>query len=160
MCLKPSGSKWNTSTCVQTTVALSCFLVSWATFVIWKNCVQNKPETAFSLFSYFYNVKKWGSYCFVYSAVFLVQKHVLQTKMGCFLVYSSTFVIRKHVCTNQAGWMLFSLSIISEYYTPKMLLLRMWKILFKMLLLFSVFSKLYKTYADGPFLVYVLLIIT
>ena len=34
----------------------------------------------------------------------------------------------------------------------------MWKILFKMLL-FNLFSKLYKTDADGRFLVYVLLII-
>ena len=40
----------------------------------------------------------------VYSASFVIQKHVYSNQAGgCFLVYSGTIVIWKHVTSNQAG---------------------------------------------------------
>ena len=56
--------------------------------------------------------KKVGRCILVYSATFVIRKHLCSNEAGgCFLVYSGTFVIWKHVCSNQGGLCFFVYSV-------------------------------------------------
>ena len=66
-----------------------------------------------------------GGCVFVYSATFVIRKHMCSNQAGgCFLGHSATFIIPKYLCSNQTGDCFFSLLIMNKYYTSKILLLR------------------------------------
>ena len=72
-------------------------------------CVQNKWDAAFSLFSYFCNTKKTGSYFLVYSTTSLIRKISVQSKRGAAafkfikLSFISYFCNTKNISAKQAG---------------------------------------------------------
>ena len=71
-------------------------------------CVQNKREAAFSLCSYFCNMKKMGGG----GATFLIQKIGVQNKGGLVFSLSSYFYNMKNVCLKKQGLLLSLLSYV------------------------------------------------
>ena len=66
-------------------------------------CVQNKREGAFSLFSYFCNMKKTGGYVLVYSATFLIQKICVQKEGGAAFWFIKLLLQYKKCVFKNAG---------------------------------------------------------